>query len=251
MRQIFILFSILIGLNLYGQIENLELPNEKFDTILNIERIGHFSYVCGYIEEFEQSAWVAYNLTKEDTLITCTKRFSFKEDSEVSTKSANASDYKKSGYDRGHLLPAADMRKNYASCRETYFYTNCSPQLPGFNRGKWKSLESWTRDLLKCYEKLYIVTGPVLTKGLPTIGDNKVAVPNFFYKAIIMYDGSEYFAVAFLMPNKKINRPLSNYVVSIDLIEALTEIDFFSKLPDKIENDIESYQNQEIWVNLK
>lgn len=241
---------ILFSFNVFGQIDNLELPNVKFDTTLNIKRVGHFSYVLGYIEKYEQAAWVAYVLTSEDTLKVCTKRYSFKIDREVETGSANSSDYKGSGYDRGHLIPAADMRKDCASLQETYFYSNCSPQLPGFNRGKWRSLELWTRHLLRYYEKIYIVTGPILTDGLPTIGDNEVAVPNFFYKAIVMYDGTDYSAVGFVMPNKKTSRPLNDYIVPVNFIEALTGIDLFSNLSDDIEEKIESYRNEEVWINL-
>ena len=133
----------------YSQIKFLEIPKE--DTLT---KVNHYYYEIGYSEKHEQSGWVAYSLSQKDTIITYDKRKKFSEDNYIETGSAKNTDYKKTGYDRGHLVPAADMRLSFGAYTETFLYSNCSPQLPGFNRGQWKVLESWTRNLLKTYKTI-------------------------------------------------------------------------------------------------
>lgn len=94
-------------------------------------------------------------------------------------------------------------------------------------------------------EKLYIVTGGVLEDGLSEIGPNGVDVPNYYYKVI--YAPKQQQMIAFILPNKKVNQPLRSYVVTTDKVEQLTHIDFFSQLPDKIENKLESTTNSTHW----
>ena len=236
----------MFSLSGFSQLTNFEIP--KGDTLIHIE---HLFYNVGYSKEYKQSGWVAYHLVPKDTLVVYNKRKSFVKDKMYLGETATNEDYKKSGYDKGHLVPAADMRFDYYAYIETFFYTNCSPQLPAFNRGKWKTLENWTRGLLKYYKIIYIVTGPILQNQCHTIGKHKVVVPDYFYKVILGYDGENYSAVAFLMPNKKINDNLCNYIVSVNLIESLTKMDLFSELPDDIEKNIESYKNTELWEKLK
>ena len=121
----------------------------------------------------------------------------------------------------------------------SFYYSNMSPQTPSFNRGIWKKLEEQVRDWVMLYDTLYVVTGPVLTKGLPAIGPNKVSVPNYYYKVILDYKKSRQQAIGFLLPNQKSSLPLRQYVVSVDSIEKLTSIDFFFRLEDNQEQFLE------------
>ena len=88
-----------------------------------------------------------------------------------------------SGYDRGHLCPAADMTHSAEAMEETFLMSNISPQLPVFNRGIWKSLEKQVRDWGE-KERIYIVTGPVFKDNKGKIGRTGVTVPGFFYKVV-------------------------------------------------------------------
>jgi endonuclease G len=115
-----------------------------------------------------------------------------------------------------------------------------SPQVPAFNRGIWKNLEELVRDWAVENEDIYIVTGPVLTKKLHTIGMNKVSVPDYYYKVILDYANPELKGVGFILPNEGSKKDLNNYAVSIDSVESFTGIDFFPHLNDEEETKIEN-----------
>lgn len=151
---------------------------------------------------------------------------------------AELSDYKGSGYDRGHLCPAADMKISQEAVSETFFLSNMSPQAPVFNRGAWAKLEALARSYIRdSSDTLYVVTGPVFLGAIENIGENKVTVPLFYYKALYCPKRG---MTAFLMPNRKIEDPLMAWVVSVDMVESLTGTDFFPQLPDETQNKLES-----------
>lgn len=150
----------------------------KADTI--VDRPG---YALGYIEYHEQPAWVIYKLTREEATTKAAKRTNrFVEDPEIPTGSATAADYRKSGYDRGHLAPAADMAFSARTMADSFFYSNMSPQKPAFNRGIWKDLEEQVRLFAIAEGEIYVVTGQILPKEKTiTIGHNQVTVPTHYY----------------------------------------------------------------------
>jgi endonuclease G, mitochondrial len=218
-----------------SKISNLEIPFRDSNAIV----IQHTAYSLEYCEKHEQAYWVAYELTKSETEKKFERTDKFIVDPTVSTGTANAEDYAKSGYDRGHLAPAGDMAWSEKSMIESFYYSNMSPQLPGFNRGIWKRLEELVRDWAIENESIYVVTGPILKKDLPTIGADKVSVPERYYKVILDYKEPSLKAIAFVLPNESSQESLTKYVVSIDSVEILTGIDFFPKLDDKEETRIE------------
>ncbi len=115
-----------------------------------------------------------------------------------------------------------------------------SPQEPGFNRGIWKKLEEQVRFWAETYDTLFVVTGPMLEPGLPTIGSNKVSLPRAYYKALLGYNSTYKLALGFILPNSISSEPLQNFAVSIDSLKKITNIDFFHLLPDPIEVEMES-----------
>lgn len=242
---------------------SVEIPYQLIgsDTIKNFSKtfypkykrkelvVKHLGYTVCYEEKFEQAKWVAYRLTAE----MCNnnkeeRKDDFREDKAIKTGSALPEDYKKTGYDRGHLCPAGDMAWSEIAMSESFYMSNMSPQDPKFNRGIWKKLESQVREWAKQEEEIYIVTAGVLEKGLPTIGEkNKVAIPKLYYKVILDVYGTEKKAIAFVMPNAGSKESIFDYAVSIDSVERLTQINFFPALPDVIENNLESKINVELW----
>jgi endonuclease G len=232
---LFSICSILVFSQEKTKIANLEIPFRDSNSIV----IHHAGYSLEYCEKHEQAYWVAYELTKSETEKKFERTDKFIVDPKVSTGTANAEDFAKSGYDRGHLAPAGDMAWSEKSMIESFYYSNMSPQLPGFNRGIWKRLEDLLRDWAVENESIYIVTGPILNKELNSIGTNKVSVPKQFYKVILDYKEPDIKAIAFVLPNESSQESLSKYVVSIDSVEKLTGLDFFPKLEDKTEIALE------------
>lgn len=217
------------------RITNLELPkiNSK-DKI-----ITHTGYSLLYNETHEQANWVAYDLTKEETNKLFERTDKFITDPKVKTGTASDKDYEGSGYDRGHLAPASDMGWSSTTMAESFYYSNMSPQLPSFNRGIWKKLEELVRNWAIENNSVYVVTGPVLTIGLQTIGPNKVSIPNYYYKVVLDYSEPNIKGIGFIIPNISSKEQLQYYAVSIDRVEEMTGIDFFPLLQDDQEELIE------------
>ena len=209
--------------------------------------IDHFGYSLSYNEEHEQASWVFYELTDKEISGLVKRKDQFRSDPNVKTGSASLSDYKGSGYDRGHLAPAADMRWSPTAMSESFFMSNMSPQNPSFNRGIWKKLENKVRDWVINDQTIYVVTGGVLTDSLDAIGENQVSVPNHYYKVVLDYTKPVIRGIGFILPNERSNLSLMNFAVSIDSVEIFTGIDFYYSLPDSIEDSIESIINLPAW----
>lgn len=189
--------------------------------------VKHDYYTLSYNEKFEQAEWVAYELKKEYLKNNDFKRPYFIEDPKVITRSADWRNYKKSGYDKGHLCPAGDMEFNKEAYNDTFYTSNISPQNHDFNSGIWNRLENKVRYWAAKYNNLYIVTGGVLKESDKKIGTEEVTVPEYFYKIILTKAGNEHKAIAFLIPNEKSQKGIYEYVVSIETVEKMTGIDFF------------------------
>tara|TARA_R110000850_G_scaffold109569_4_gene222623 strand:- start:780 stop:1586 length:807 start_codon:yes stop_codon:yes gene_type:complete len=209
--------------------------------------VHHQGYSLSYSESHEQAEWVAYELKKEHLSQTNFERPYFEIDKAVKTGAASWRNYKNSGYDRGHLCPAADRRYSKEAHDETFLTSNISPQNHDFNSGVWNTLEQKTRYWASKYNGVFVVTGGVLGRNLKTIGSEKVAVPNQFYKIILDYNDGNPKVLAFLMPHVNSNKPLYEFVVSVDTVEELTGIDFFSELEDAIETRMESSRSYNKW----
>lgn len=252
-KAIYALISLLIAIGFYylkqkKGYQKTKISVEGFNylpTSTTGQIVQHQNYTLSYNELYEQAEWVAYELKKSHLTHDDRKRPYFISDPKVITKSANYKNYKRSGYDRGHLCPAGDRRFSKEAYNETFYTSNITPQKNSFNAGIWNRLEMQTRYWAKKYGDLYIVTGGILTKDLKTIGFEDVAVPKLFYKIILDYKNTK--AIAFLLPHKESTESLKNFVVSIDEIEERTGIDFFSALPDTIENKLEASSTYKNW----
>ncbi|WP_278034161.1 DNA/RNA non-specific endonuclease [Flavobacterium nitratireducens] len=210
--------------------------------------VYHHYFTLSYNEKAEQAEWVAYELKKDYIKRSDFKRPFFIQDPKVKTQSADWRNYKKSGYDKGHLCPAADMEFDLDAYNDTFYTSNISPQQPEFNSGIWNRIEQKMRFWAVKFDGLFIVTGGVLKGNKRTIGTEKVVVPNYFYKIALNHSNGNYKLIAFLVPNEKSTRSIFDYVVSVDEIESLTGIDFFPKLDDQIENRLEKIVAIDSWL---
>lgn len=208
--------------------------------------IEHDNFVLSYDENKEQAEWVAYEL-KRDHAQMAFKRPFFIADPKVKTLSADWRNYKQSGYDKGHLCAAADMKFSKKAFEDTFFTSNISPQLHDFNDGVWNRLEQKVRYWAQKKEGIYVVTGGVLRGKLKTIGKEQVAVPNYFYKVLLDNSDGEFRMIAFLVPHQKSEKPLYEFVVAVDEVEKRTGINFFPGLDDKIENQLEKSSDYKNW----
>ena len=203
------------------QFDNLSYGGPgKADSI--VEREG---YALGYIEKHEQPAWVQYIMTADEVSRRAAKRGDdFRPDPDVPTGSATPQDYTRSGYDRGHLAPAADMSFSVKTMSESFFMSNMSPQAPQFNRGIWSKLEKQVRHFATKEKRIVVVTGPILpAEKTITIGANKVTVPQYYYKVI--YDTTlPEKMIGFVLPNKGSNADLRTFVVTVDRVEPFLRI---------------------------
>jgi endonuclease G len=202
--------------------------------------VQHTYYSLAYSEEHEQAIWVFYELESEEAKGGFKRRDDFRADPLVITESATLADYKASGYDRGHLAPAADMAFSEDAISESFYMSNMSPQEPSFNRGIWKKLEAQFREWALADGSLYIVTGPVLSPGLAKMGSNAVSIPKYYYKLALDIDADELGAIAFLLPNTGLKADLQDFIISIDSLESITGIDFFAGLDDQLEAQFEA-----------
>ncbi len=185
------------------------------------EIIFHTFFTLCYQDSYEQAAWVMYMLKPEMVENKVVKRTNdFRSDTLVSTGSAGLADYYKSGYDRGHLCPAGDMGFDSTAMSESFFMSNMSPQLPGFNRYIWRYAETQVRKWVVECDSILVITGPLFcSDSLKSIGANNVGIADFFFKALLLYKDGQMKATAFLMPHKEGLKGHLNYIVSIDILE--------------------------------
>ena len=210
--------------------------------------INHNYFTLSYHEDHEQAEWVAYKITSNNFKINIERTNDYRLDPKVTSESADRDDYKGSDYDMGHLAPAKIMSHNYTSMSESFYLSNISPQLPSFNRGIWKRLESKVRYWSLNYDSLHVFSGPILSKPIGFIGKNKVSVPRAFYKTLVGFKEDKIKAIAFVIPHRKSDKSIYSYVVSIDKVEKITGIDFYYNLSNAIENRIESNNDIKTWI---
>jgi endonuclease G len=209
--------------------------------------VHHDYYSLSYHEKHEQAEWVAYELKKNQLFKKKYKRPYFIQDKSIKTKSADWKNYKNSGYDKGHLCPAADRKFSLKAHDETFLTSNISPQKHDFNAGIWNRLEQKTRYWTNKYNGIYVITGGILDPHSKNIGNENVTVPNYFYKILLNNEKGKTKTIAFLIPHKETNKPLYKFVVSIDQIEELTGIDFFPKIENKKEDKLERNRSYKNW----
>lgn len=212
--------------------------------------IRHKAYILSYNASRKIPNWVGYELLGNRTRGKISRTNRFIPDPLVKGKSATAADYTGSGYDRGHMAAAADMAWNKQAMTESFYTSNICPQKPVLNRGMWKTLEEQVREWAVADSAIVVVTGPIVGSSTETIGKNRVAVPQSFFKVILSPYGKKVKAIGFILGNKEENKRLRDYAVTVDRIEELTGLDFFSSLPEGLETQAEANVNLKDWKGL-
>ena len=230
------LILLLISVNLYAQSHTCSDINLK-----------HEYYSLCFSSDKKISRWVEYTLNEEmiDGYAERSNRFNI--DPLIPNNSPHPDHYKYSGYDRGHLAPARDMKINQEAMDQSFYMTNIAAQEPSFNRGIWKKLENRVRKFVTPNKKFRVITGPVFKFKKRSYKSRFLNIPRAFFKIIFYEDQFEKKALAFLIPNQKSNAELETFLVSIDKIEAITGIDFFANIPKSIQVQFESTIKQDLW----
>lgn len=212
--------------------------------------VRHTYYTLAYDEAREQAQWVAYELKGEYvTGIADRKDLRFVPDPKVPTQSADPVSYRNSGYDKGHLVPAADMKFSQQAMLETFYTSNICPQLHSFNAGVWEKIEKQVRNWARREERVFVITGPIFYKpNGPVIGNkDQVAVPDAFFKVVLDADGENRKAIGFIVPHEDRDEPIYNFAVTIDEVEKVAGLDFWPLLPDPLEQELESQLDIAAW----
>jgi endonuclease G len=209
--------------------------------------IRHKHYFLSYSEKHEQAEWAAYYLTGNTKQQLRYERPYFQQDPLVDTESAHWRNYKDTGYDKGHLVPAGDMRFSEEAYKDTFLTSNVAPQNKAFNAGVWNRLEQKIRYWADKYTALFIVTGSILHDNLISIGDEGVSVPDYFFKIVVRVQKDGLVMIPFLIPNAKSDAPLYTFATTIEKIEQITGIDFNQKLVDRIEEKIQKELSYKEW----
>ncbi len=204
-------------------------------------------FTVNFNKDNHTANWVGWELTAGHTDGTQTRSNNFWCDSEVKG-CPDVSDYKRSGYDRGHIFPAAEAKYSQQAMYDCFTFANMTPQAHRLNSGAWKTLEDKERIWARRDKRLIIVAGPIYQKGdTQTIGAIKVRVPSGFFKVLLAPDLDSPRAIGFVYPNDYAPGNMQNYSMTVREVEQITGLDFFSALPDDIENTIESTTSFKEW----
>ena len=158
-------------------------------------------------------------------------------------------DYAGSGMDRGHLVPAADLKWNPAAMRQSFYLTNVCPMHKALNEGGWSKLEEKVREWTARDSVLLVFTGPVVSESDTTLATKRVRVPGAYYKVIMAPCVRPRRAIAFIYPNGHSGGRLQKYAVSVDEVERRTGLDFFPTLPNDEQQSLESDVHLDSWTN--
>lgn len=233
--------------------KGLEIP--AYLTDREEEILQHEGFTISYNRTHLLPNWVAWVLTAERTRGTETRAENFQPDPTIRRGPApQLADYRRSGYDRGHMCPAADCKHSREAMNACFYLSNMCPQTHALNAGDWQELETRCRRWAVAYDSVFIVCGPVLEKRVryAKIGENRVTVPREFFKVVLRFTpegGAE--AIGFLFPNDDTKQPLARYAVPVDSVEVRTGINFFSKLPRVLERKVEAEFDVSRWKGIR
>jgi DNA/RNA endonuclease G (NUC1) len=228
-------------------------------------------YVMNYDEDLKVATWAAYRLRGVDVAASRERKQCFRRDPRISDDddASFCEDYDEPVFDRGHIVPDADMSHCEAAQLNTYIFTNMAPQHKQFNQILWNRLERYVREWAITKEVVYVVTGAIFDEN----GDNqrdddndavrmesdngneRVAIPTHFFK-IVMHElpDESIESLALILPHnndRHVGSEAHDYLTSrlttIDAIEEVTGVNFFRDLPNAEESAVEQFQATQLW----
>lgn len=221
--------------------ENLKMGAPSVPNKSNIQ-VCRQGYALIFNTATKTPLWVAEHLREDGVYGAGVRAANFKPDPEIPFEyQAKKTDYARSGYDQGHMAPAADFSQNQQLMDESFLFSNVVPQNADNNRHIWASLEKKVRSWLGKRGELYVVTGPVFKNGRvsQTLGSSQVAIPDAIFK--VVFDPKTQNTIAFMVPNISLSeKDLPDYIVSVRDVEVATGLNFHSNLPKDVQEKIET-----------
>lgn len=225
-----------------SQLADVIIPRDVDSKIIN-----YTGFTVSFNTQMHQPNYVSWELTGAETEGTQPRGSNFAPDNTVEG-CATLDDYRRSGFDRGHMAPSADMKWSPQAMNDCFYLTNICPQDGKLNKGTWNKLENKCREWAKRDSAIIIVCGPVLTDRLTqTIGDSQIPVPKRFFKVVLAPYANPPRAIGFILNNGYVEGGMQKAAVSVDEVEAVTGFDFFHNLPDDVENSVEASQSFNVW----
>ena len=218
------------------------------------------TYSLEYSYKYKHSYWIAYRFDNT-TGGNVGRNEAYKPDPELPSQyAAKHNDYTNSGYTRGHLCASSDRQYSKEDNQQTFNMSNISPQSGnGFNQSgsAWNTgedkVQAWGYNISRSTDTLYVVKGGTIGEGMiKGYIKNEIAIPKYFFMAVLFRSGDNYKAIGFYMPHENLKddpdkKDPKKYLMSIDALEQETGIDFFHNLPDNIENTVEATYNVNDW----
>lgn len=230
----------------YPGLETVELPEECAAQMK--EYIG---FTISFNKENRTPNYVAWELLGKETEGDIKRTDKFWTDTDIegcpSTK-----DYTNSGYDRGHMCPAADQKWSAQAMDDCFVMANICPQDHALNAGAWATLENKERQWARRDSAVMIIAGPIYTDAdTKRIGNAGVRVPGAFFKVLAAPYLKNPRGIAFVYPNMTSPGNMQDYAMSIDELEEILKYDFFPSLPDDVEKAVESTYSFKEWNSSK
>ncbi len=237
-------------------VEKLRMECPSAHVTDSTRLVRYDAYTLRYNLNKLNPQWVAWELMAEETDGDISrdgnykggKSYRFQVDTNLSFLQADNNDYRNSGYDRGHMAPAADMKWSVQAMNDCFYYVNCCPQNHNLNGGVWKSLEEKCRALAKNYGCVWICCGPIFyEQPKEYIGLHNVAVPDAFFKVMVVYVDYAYHGIGFICENKPGKQPLESFVWTIAEVEEITGLNFFNALKSEESLAVKSSVDLDLW----
>jgi len=214
-------------------------PETTFEVLKNI------AYISGYSETRKDPLWVAYRLFRTPNPFNLPRpKGGFITDNRTTAHVKDA-DFARSGYDRGHMAPNSAIARCFGEQAqiETFYLSNICPQAPLLNERDWERLEVDEKKYADTLEEVWVIDGPIfadLNGGTTERLASGIAVPSAFYKILVDEDQGRPRVFSVIMPQSVSGTELpQQFLSSVDEIEKETHLDFFWKLDEATQAQME------------
>ncbi len=215
---------------------------------VNAEILEKSYFTIGYNNRYRQPEWVSYRLTKplmDQPGLSHNEKFT--EDLDIAGNYPIFPDYRRTRLGALQLVSPAEMGWSMIATRETFLSSNICPQDTSISNGVWQELTRQSQQWAIDKGALHIVSGTVFQGRIRSFGRNRISIPSHFYKVLLDFTPPKLQGVGFIIPNRATELSLRRFMVSIDSVEVFTGMNFFSGVPEHIQETLESSLTPRDW----